>query len=360
MNLQKIFNFILIFIIPSSLAFSAPSPIILPDDENARMLVNNRILAKVGDKPITVIDVMKKMDMIFYRQFPEYTSSKTARYQFYQATWKDMLQDMIDKELILADAEESKLEVTSGDVRQEMEDIFGPNIISNLDKAGLTMDEAWQLVHDDIVIRRMLLHYVNNKALRNVNPQEIRKAYLKYVEGYVPSNEWVYRVISIRHPNDKQTEELAEKLSEILKEDKTTNPEKLIAQFKAANEGSEVQVNISEEFNHKGQEIAPNYKQILSTLEKCSYSKPVAQKSRNDNKTFYRIFFLKDKTVDAVKPFATVANELKNKLIQEEMAKETEAYLKKLREHFAMKEEYLKEMIPEEFQPFILKMAYFN
>ena len=70
--------------------------------------------------------------------------------------WKYVLQELIDKELILGDAEEKKVAITAGDVRQEMENMFGPNIIANLDKIGLSMDEALKIVrrlditpHDD-------------------------------------------------------------------------------------------------------------------------------------------------------------------------------------------------------------------
>src|SRR5205085_3839907 len=98
-----------------------------PEDDK-RIIVNNRILAKVNGKALSVYDIMKKMDLLFYRAFPEYTSSTVARFQFYEMNWQAVLRDLIDKELIIADADENKVEVSSGDVRQEMETLFGPNI----------------------------------------------------------------------------------------------------------------------------------------------------------------------------------------------------------------------------------------
>ncbi len=50
----------------------------------------------------------EKMDMLFLRRFPEYTKSKVARYQFYMANWKAILNELIEKELILADAQEKR------------------------------------------------------------------------------------------------------------------------------------------------------------------------------------------------------------------------------------------------------------
>src|SRR5262249_17801417 len=146
-------------------------------EDKAHIVVNNRILARINEKAISVVDLMKKLDVLFYREFPQYTSSKVARYQFYQANWKNVLQELIDKELILADAEENKLPISSGDVRQEMEQLFGPNIIANLDKVGLSFDDAWKIVQGDITIRRMMYMRVNAKAMRQVTPQDVWAAY---------------------------------------------------------------------------------------------------------------------------------------------------------------------------------------
>ncbi len=35
------------------------------------IVINNRILLKVNGKSITVMDVVRKMDLLFYRQYPE-------------------------------------------------------------------------------------------------------------------------------------------------------------------------------------------------------------------------------------------------------------------------------------------------
>ena len=82
--------------------------ILFDKDNSPHLAVNNRILAKVNDKAISVVDVMKKMDVLFYREFPQYTSSMQARYQFYKANWKHVLEELVSKELVMADAEENK------------------------------------------------------------------------------------------------------------------------------------------------------------------------------------------------------------------------------------------------------------
>lgn len=335
-------------------SLQAQAPMLMNNEDALQISVQNRILAKVNGKAITVMDLMKKMDMVFYRQFPEYVSSKTARFQFYMMNWKQVLQDLIDKELLLADAEEMKMVVNNGDVRQEMEQTFGPNIIANLDKAGLTMEEACQMMKEEITIRRMLMMKVNMKAIKKVNPNDIRASYEKYVKEHVKTPEWTYQVISIRHPDASYSAEVAAKIYTLLSEVKCTLEELSPKLNEDPSIDRSIAINVSQEMHHKELEVSPAFKEILVTLTEGGYSAPVAQKSR-DNSTVYRVFYLKKKNDGTPPSFAEIANELKDKLISEAVDQETESYLTKLRQHFALDQEQLKMMIPDHFQPFVLE-----
>lgn len=323
-------------------------------EEKLHLVVNNRILAKVNGKAISVIDVMKKMDMLFYRQFPEYTSSVQARFQFYQVNWKHVLQELIDKELILADAEEVKLPISPGDVRQEMESLFGPNIITNLDKVGLTYDESLKMVQGDITIRRMVYLRANSKALKKVTPQVVRTAYEEFAKNNIRPEQWQYYVISVRDPDATSGAEIANRIYQLLEE--KTPPTELLAKLKTEMTlDKKTSVNVSEEFHHTEKELSEAYKEILTKLESGAHSRPIPQKSRTDKSTVFRIFFLKELKAGGPIPFSEVENELKDKLLDEASAKESEAYLKRLRLHFDVQDNHLKEMIEAEFQPFELR-----
>src|SRR5690348_14453650 len=95
----KIFIFLSLCLLSSCLLQGAKSDAFLRAPEE-RLLVNNRILAQINGTPITTYDVMKKMDMIFLRHYPEYASSVEARFQFYQVNWQHFLQELINKELV--------------------------------------------------------------------------------------------------------------------------------------------------------------------------------------------------------------------------------------------------------------------
>lgn len=321
-----------------------------------QITVNNRVLAKANGKAISVIDLMKKMDMLFYRQFPQYTSSVVARHQFYLANWKHLLTEMIDKELIMADAEEGKLVVNAGDVRQEMETLFGPNIIENLDKVGLTFEEAYQMVLADITIRRMMYFRVQTKAIAQATPLKIREFYDKISKDTIRDNEWVYRVVTLRHKDPVKAAESANIALAMLKTDKVDFPD-LAEKMKTdlPKDLKDTAVTVSEEFHTNEKELSDVFKTTLVTLNADNYSVPISQKSRSDNSTVVRIFYLKDMIPGGPIPFKELEVKIKEKLVGDAMDTETEAYLKKLREHYHTQEGQIEDLLNSSYQPFLLQ-----
>jgi len=338
----------------SSLESVQPQGMKLNTEPEPQIIVNNRVLTTVNQKAITVLDLIKKMDMIFYTQFPEYSESNHARYQFYKTRWKEELSGLIDRELILADAVEYKIEVSRGDIRQEMETLFGPNIIANLDKAGLTMDEALELVKDDITLKRVMMAKVNSKAFRQAIPQNLKEAYKQYAKENMRPETWVYRVVSIRNPDLEKSTNAAHATSLALKEG--ISFEELEENLKDTHSiDSSTSVNVSEEFSIPVSEVSELYKDTLTSLEPGAYSHPLAHKGRKDNKTVHRILYLKEVISSGVPPLSEVATLLRRKIIEEAMDKETTAYLDKLHQHFSISEKDVVGSLPSDFEPFVLQ-----
>lgn len=310
--------------------------------------VNNRVLANVNGKAITVIDLMKKMDLLFYKEFPQYATILEARYQFYQANWKSTLKELINKELILADAEENKVQIGIGEVRQEMEHLFGPNIIGNLDKIGMTYDEAWKIIQGDIQLHRMLYIRVNSKAMREVTPRDVYAHYEEYAKENIIPDKWSYRVISIRNKDPSIGAATANVAYQYLVVDGLPL-DQLISELKSHSTTNTSSVNISELLVHEGKDVSPTYKEILDSMKPKTYSRPVPQKSK-DKSLVFRFFYLDEMSPGGAPSFKEVENKIKEKLLTQEVNEKGEAYVKKLYEHFDVHE-----MIPEGFEPFSMK-----
>lgn len=332
-----------------------PESFLFGSEDALHILVNNRILAKVNGKAISVVDVMKKMDILFYRQFPEYTASVPARFQFYQVNWKHVINELIDKELIIADAEANKMPLSNGDIRKEMEVLFGPNIIVNLDKIGMTYDEAWSIVKGDLTLRRMVYFKVNSKAMRDVTPQSLRSAYTDFAKDNVFPESFVYKVISVRDLNSERGQQIANQIQLDLANQTTTLADLEEKIKENSPYGKETIISISEKFEHIEKDMSKAYKDNVLKLEPKQFSPAIAQKSRSDQSVVYRIFYLDEKTLSGVPPFDLVVNKIKDSLINAGIEKETNAYLKKLRQHFDVQESHLTELSDEEYQPFSMK-----
>lgn len=324
-------------------------------ESNKKVIINNRVLAKVNGKAISVYDLMKKMDLLFYRQFPEYTSSNEARYQFYMANWPHVLRDMVDKELIMADAEEVKMPVSSGDIRQEMESMFGPNIITNLDKVGLSYEEAWAMVKSDITLKRMLYTRANAKAMKKITPIVIRQAYDSFAKENTRPATWTYYVVNIRDKDPSTGAESAHQVHRLLSAENVPLAKIAEAAAQLASVAPSSKITVSEEFQQTLKEMAESNKDLLTALKKGEYSQPSSQKSRSDGSTVYRILYLKDTSPEGAPPFQDVANGLKDKLLDETSAVEVDEYLKRLRKHFDVQGGDVEELEKENFEPFSLR-----
>jgi hypothetical protein len=316
--------------------------------------ISNCILVKVRGKSISLLDVVKKMDVIFFQRFPEYADSAEARYQFYTANWRGMLQELIDKELVMADAEEMKIDVSHGDVRQELEMAFGPSVTLNLNKINLSYDDAWEMMESDILLRRMMMARVRMKAYAKVHPSDIRAAYQEYASEYNKSKRWHYRVLSIRHTDQVRNVFLSDLAHRLLssKECPLEEISGRLSDMEAS--AAAVSIKLSEPYVHNEKEISASYQEIISALEPGSFSKPIAQESRAAGGTVYRIFYLEEISEDRPTEFASMEKQIQNYLMEKHIALETENYITHLHKHFDMDPKVIESMIPGDFQPFTL------
>ncbi len=355
MNRYFTYFFCTAFVFLSSPLISRQNtPFLFSSSAPKQVEVNNRILAIVDGKPISVYDLMKKLDVIFYKQFPQYADSAETKYQFYQYNWKVTLRDLIDKELILSDAEEVKLPVTTGDIRQEMETLFGPNIISNLDKLGMSYEDAYEIVQGDLTIKRMMGARVSNKAQRKITPQAILKSYEEFAKENIRPTECDYRILSIRHKDPTRAAEIANTSYRLLTEERITLGE---MEEKLKNVGlidSDTKVNISKSLHHNEREVSEAYRTALTGLRGNTYSQPQVHKVRSSQEKIVRIFYV-DKFIEGGPvPFAEVEMKLINELRNQAMDQETDTYLTHLREHFHIDEKEILSSLPDDFQPFTL------
>ncbi len=333
-------HFLLLAIFCSALSAEQPSSMMNFSTE-PKIGVQNAILAKVNGNTISMIDVKKKMDLIFHQHYAHLADSIQARHQFYATSWRRILMEMIDNELILSDAADKEVKITDAEIREEIEGRFGPNVMSTLDQIGLSYDETWKMIKNEMIVGRMNWWFVNSKAVAKVTPQEIRQGYRTYLQENPAKVEWKYRVLTI------QDQSLASQIYQKMQEQKV-NLDTIPSFLK------EFDVSLSNEYVATDADLSESHRTSLAGLEPGSFSAPVTQVSR-DKKNLTRIFYLAEKTDIPVPTFEQLSAQIKNELLQKKSMEIANTYLGKLRKHYRFDAAHLEETLPAEMQPFALQ-----
>ncbi len=314
-----------------------------------RLMINNRPLAKINGKVISLYDVVKRMDLFLYDYYPDYTSSATEKYQFYMSRWQATLDDMVADELVLLDAEQKEIKISDGEVREDLEDRFGPNIMSNLDKVNLQYEEARDIIRNELTTQQLIGMKVHAKAFQIITPQVIKAAYNDYLENSPPEDEWKYQVLSIRGNDKELCETIAEKAYTLLK-DHARSLETVVE--KLDEEG--ISVSVSDDYSGTTPKISKLHLDIIKSLTPDTYSLPVSQVSRFDNSSVVRIFHLKDMVKNLPKAFDEMHDKLKNELLFKTSDKEKASYIKALKVRFGYDKHDTKFELPEDYHPFVI------
>jgi hypothetical protein len=331
---------------------AAENPSVPQMEQVHEIVVQNRILTKLNGKNISVLDVMKKMDVFLSTYYPHYMNSKTARYQFYSTQWRQTLQQMIDHELMVIDATNRDVKVSDGEVREEIQTRFGPNVMGTLDTLGITYDEAREMVYQDMIVQRIQWVRVTSKVLQKVTSQEVKNAYQKFLKENPATEEWTYQFVTIRAADETAAQELAVKLA-ALKEKSQQNLTVATDLFKAElPPESTVTLSVSQEFTLEDKAVSEAHRDVLSQMKPSEWSAPTAQLSR-DGTTVVRIFHLKNHTKTQPPAFATISNDLKNQLLNETAEQESKVYVANLYKRFSFDERSLD--IPPRFEPFVAR-----
>jgi hypothetical protein len=313
------------------------------------VLVQNRILAKVNGTAISAFDVAKKLDFVFLSSYPQYATMEEAKYEFYQAHWREALNDLIEEKLVLADSTDKNIPISNGDIREEMEARFGPNLMARLDQMGVTYEQAFEMVKTDLIVSQMLGWRVNSKALCRVGPKEIRSEYEKYVQENSRAGEFNYRVITFKDEDTAMVGQVAKRAHEILEEE-NNSPEALLT--RAAEEWSERELgimSISEEFIKKANDLSSAHKEVVTTLAPGSNSGPIVQSGRQGDVT--RIYCLTQAKKEELPPLSAVERKIQSWLINQAAAEEKSNYFNGLKKQFHLQDYLSTDTTPFEFIP---------
>lgn len=316
------------------------------------IIIKNRILTEVNQRPISVLDVTRQMDMFLNQNYPQYAHSAVARYQYYKARWKPTLQQMIDRELMLSEAERYHLSITPEEVREEIQNRFGANIMDQLTGLKMSFEELKKTIEKDLLVQKIQWFKITAKALQHVTSQEIKKAYHQYLSENPPKNLWQYQFITIQFDELEKGIILAQKIIDL----KETANHDLNAAVNLYNQQTDELdkrfLSVSQDMEVEEKMLSKAHYQTLNGLAANQWSDPITQTARN-GKHVIRIFHLKAHTKEQAPSMETLSPHLKNYLLQEYAQKEHDTYLNMLRKRLGYDDKMLD--IPDNFEPFSMQ-----
>lgn len=336
----------------ASLSFSLfLSPLSAADPAASSALnvrINNRVLAKINDSAITVLDLAKQLEGHLRHRMSDQTIDAKTRLQFYNTYWTQVLRDRIDRELILLDAQERGLSTSRGEIREEMDQLFGPDINSSLQKINLTFDAAFESVKREITVRRMLLYRAHIPAQGAIGPDQVRKTYAEFANSHHQNNRWIYRIISVTDGDEEKSIAAAQRIYNLaLPCDDWDNA------YKAINSDPQaaLKAQISDIYTQRDIDLSDPYRLVLQSLKPGSCSSPTPY-TADDGKTHYRIFYLIERENRPCPPLHQIAGKLREMLIEQRAGEIIDDYLSTLRGQYAFQLRQIEQNFPANFSPF--------
>lgn len=325
----------------------AVSPLLLGVESMPEsIVVSNRILVKVNETPISVMDVVKRMTFIFHQQYPELSDSVASKYQFFMQSWWYFVQLAIDNALVINDAQEKKVTVTEGEVREKLDELFGADLITKLRKLELSFEDAKQIIKEDLIIQKMRGQWVAMKVKQKIHPQDLLNAYEEYVQKNPPYKTWNYKVISFKGSQKDLLQQEAAKALVYLKEHGFEGLSEYLS--------SEVSVSITEAITRNEKEISSKHRQMIENLNPLGFSSPsMAALSQGDYSS--KIFYLEDVEETKTASFSEMERSLEAFLREKHYAQEWKDYITRLKERYGITKSYLEQSFSKEFIPFLLR-----
>lgn len=318
-----------------------------------KIAVNNIPLAKINGKVISLGDVVKELDLRLYSHNPDAYNDVNHRFSYYRETWKRQLDELISLELLKKEAEEKKVKISDSDIRKELIDKYGSDLITKLSQANLTYEDAKESVRNDILAQQMNWFGFINKVFYKVGPQTLKTAYDEHLANNPATQLWKYQFLTIRHKNKDKAAEIGFKLKALDPKNFSNLQalkEALVSLFSA---DEEFRISITDDFNVEDKSIAESHKTILATLPIETISEPVFQQTNNE--FVIRLFHLKDFIKSEPEPFHQMSDRLKGELVSRMAEKERLTYFQRLKEKYGYSNAEIYLPLPTDYEPFSLR-----
>lgn len=283
----------------------------------------NSVLASVNGEPISLWDVLPATRQQEYQAYAAYSGNRL--YEAIRQIRQKMVDNLIDRKLILADYRNMTFKISDQDIETELDNIaeqMGYNsrneFISNARKNGGSLEEIRKNVTDELIVQLMIFH--KTQMAENVTPKEIYEYYQAHSEEFTKP-ETIELGLLLLTPERSDLETVIAKISQELDKD----PESFTALTKQYSSGPEADNGGNLGLIERNR-LRPEFaKAISSSEQKGQVYGPI--------RTEDGIFFLKILNLNPAESgkLQQLMPEIRNRLEQEKRDKVKEEYIKQLR-----------------------------
>ena len=323
-----------------------------PQQKSYKLIVHNRPLIKVCGTMISLHDVVQKLNVLIMNNNPDYLDNPEALFHIYQQHWQASLEELINAELMVAFWKDKKFVMNDTEVRASINDRFGPNVVENLNRVGLTYEQAFQAVEKDLMVYQLSWYFVKTKAEASVTPEKIKGAYQQYLAEFVPSEEWSYEIVTIRGDEPSFCKNVALKIKDSAEKTISLHSvSDLLEGVKNSFSTAEHAVTVStQEYTHDKTTIPSNYKEALTKISVGSLSEPIVEGSAK--KPVVKLLRLQKVEKEEPQPFDTLAEEFRVQMETTAHNEEMQHFITTLREQYGYTIPL--SMLPSDYIPFEL------
>lgn len=324
-----------------------------PQAKSYQLVIHNRPLLKVGESMISLHDVLQKVNLMILAHDPEYLDNPQALFHIYQQYWKGAFEELVNAELMALYWTDKKFVLPETEIRAALNDRFGPNVVDNLNKMGLSYEQALAVVHKDLMVQQINWYFIHMKALGLVTPEKIKTAYQAYLNDFIPSEQWAYEVVSIKGDDLQFCQKVALEICQSASAESSPllSMNDLLAGVKESFKQSDKTVTVSvQNYTHDKNAIASRYTEALRSIPIGSLSQPIIEGS--PKKPIVKLIKLQQIQKEEPKAFQEMAPSFEQQIFQKVYSEEMSLFIKNLQEQYGYTDPL--KMIPEDYVPFEL------
>lgn len=307
--------------------------------------INHQVLWQSSTSTITSYDLVKQMDLILLHQGK--TIPQQLKAEYYRNSWRDVLTNMIERDLVLQEAKDRGFKIERYEVMEEIIRRMGSDYILILDRENIALNDLIEDIEKELLVQRMIYIKVQYKAQRAITPGAIRAKYAQYLSENPETDLVDFHLYTVKASDAfNQTDffETLGKLQERLRSNGAITQEQV---DQISNEGTKVSRLEFKEI--KTQQLTPTLLKHLAPLQEKEFT----TWKESEDRHIMKILYLLSREQQKPKKLSEMKEPIENSIFESNMQTASQEFLNKLyQQHSEELQELQRRLDQKEINPF--------